>query len=67
MGQNNDRRERGEPQGQQGKQRDLSPEERKRQSGYAKPTDRSRFAGEAPSLKSAGAERKDRAPNQETR
>lgn len=51
MGQNNDRRERGEPQGQQGKQRDLSPEERKRQSGYAKPTDRSRFAGEAPSLK----------------
>lgn len=44
MGQNNDRTERGEPQGQQGKQRNLSPEQLKRQSGYAKPFDRSRFS-----------------------
>ena len=44
MGQNNDRTERGEPQGQQGKQRKLSPQELKRQSGYAKPFDRSRFS-----------------------
>ena len=36
MGQNNDPTESGEPQGQQGNQLKISPEERKRQSGYPK-------------------------------
>jgi hypothetical protein len=37
MGQNNDATEQGDPQGQQGGQVKISPEERKRQSGYPNP------------------------------
>jgi hypothetical protein len=37
MGQNNDTTEHGEPQGQQGSPPKISPEERKRQSGYPVP------------------------------
>jgi hypothetical protein len=47
MGQNNDPTEHGDLQGQQGAQPKLSPEERKRQSGYPIGRERNDYMSEA--------------------
>lgn len=48
MGQNNDPTEHGDPQGQQGAQPRLSPEERKRQSGYPTAPHGEKYMSEPP-------------------